>query len=206
MRRGLWLAAATWWLLQLSACGDQPRAKAPVASPSRSTAGSRPTRKSGGVSGQVDGLEGPENAEESRGSARGAEARIITSPTSDKLAERFGKTRALAAQQGSASYYGDSFAGRSTASGAPYQPEGFTAAHRSFPFGTVLRVTRSDGGQSVYVTVTDRGPYGPRGRIVDLSRAAAERLGMLRAGVVKIKLEVVEYGPRKPSKPKRRKR
>jgi rare lipoprotein A len=70
----------------------------------------------------------------------------------------------------------------------------------------VLRVTRSDSGQSVYVTVTDRGPYGPRGRIVDLSRAAAERLGMLRAGVVKIKLEVVEYGPRKPSKPKRRKR
>jgi rare lipoprotein A len=71
------------------------------------------------------------------------------------------------------------------------------------PFGTVLRVTRSDGGQSVFVTVTDRGPYGPRGRIVDLSRAAAERLGMLRAGVVKVKLEVVEYGPRKSRRRKR---
>lgn len=203
MRRGLWLAAATWWLLQLSACGDQPRAKAPAASHRRSTSGPRPTRESGAVSGQTEGLEGPENAEESRGSARAADAHKSTSPTSDKLAERFGKARALSAQQGSASYYGDAFAGRSTASGAPYEPTGFTAAHRSLPFGSVLRVTRSDGGQTVYVTVTDRGPYGPRGRIVDLSRAAAERLGMLRAGVVKIKLEVVEYGPRKPKRRKR---
>jgi rare lipoprotein A len=206
MRRGLWLAAATWWLLQLSACGDQPRARAPGASHGRGLAGPRTTRKSGSVSGQAGDLEGPEDAEESRRSARAADARTITSPTSDKLAERFGKTRALAAQQGSASYYGDAFAGRSTASGAPYEPEGFTAAHRTLPFGTVLRVTRTDGGQSVYVTVTDRGPYGPRGRIVDLSRAAAERLNMMRAGVVKIKLEVVEYGARKPSKPKRKKR
>jgi rare lipoprotein A len=155
------------------------------------------------VSGQLGEAEDPENAEESRGPAHRAEARAITTPSSDKLAERFGKTRALSVQQGSASYYGDSFAGRSTASGASYEPEGFTAAHRSLPFGSVLRVTRSDGGQSVYVTVTDRGPYGPRGRILDLSRAAAERLGMLRAGVVKVKLEVVELGPRKRRRKKR---
>jgi rare lipoprotein A len=71
------------------------------------------------------------------------------------------------------------------------------------PFGTVLRVTRLDGAGRVYVKVTDRGPYGPRGRILDLSHAAAERLGMLRAGVVAIKVEVVEYGP--PRKPRRRK-
>jgi rare lipoprotein A len=61
----------------------------------------------------------------------------------------------------------------------------------------VLRVTRVDGGQTVYVQVTDRGPYGPRGRILDLSRAAAERLDMLRAGVVKVKVEVLELGARK---------
>jgi rare lipoprotein A len=120
----------------------------------------------------------------------------------ERLAERFARARALAVQHGSASYYADKFAGRSTASGAPYEPRGFTAAHRSLPFGTVLRVTRADGGQVVYVRVTDRGPFGPRGRILDLSRAAAEQLGMLRAGVVKIKAEVVEYGPRK----KRRRR
>jgi len=72
------------------------------------------------------------------------------------------------------------------------------------PFGTVLRVTRTDNGQSVYVRVTDRGPYGPRGRILDLSRAAAERLGMLRAGVVKVKAEVVEYGVARKARRRRR--
>jgi rare lipoprotein A len=120
-----------------------------------------------------------------------------------QLAERFARSRPLAAQRGSASYYSDAFAGRSTASGAAYEPRGYTAAHRSLPFGTVLRVTRLDGGQVVYVRVTDRGPYGPRGRILDLSRAAAERLGMLRAGVVKVKCEVMEYGPRKPRRRRR---
>lgn len=122
--------------------------------------------------------------------------------TEQQLAERFAGVRPLAVQHGSASYYADKFAGRSTASGAPYEPRGFTAAHRSLPFGTVLRVTRVDGGQVVYVRVTDRGPFGVRGRILDLSRAAAEQIGMIRAGVVKIKAEVVEYGPRK----KRRRR
>jgi rare lipoprotein A len=71
------------------------------------------------------------------------------------------------------------------------------------PFGTVLRVTRVPGGPSVYVRVTDRGPYGPRGRILDLSRASAERLGMMRAGVAKLKVEVVEYGPPKPRRRRR---
>lgn len=122
--------------------------------------------------------------------------------TSDQLAERFGRARALSVQSGTGSYYSDVFAGRSTASGAPYEPKGFTAAHRNLPFGTILRVTRKDGGQVVYVRVTDRGPYA-RGRILDLSRAAAERLGMLRAGVVKIKVEVLEYGPRKQRRRRR---
>ncbi len=118
--------------------------------------------------------------------------------TSEQLAARFAKARVLAVQLGSGSYYSDAFAGHSTASGVPYEPRGFTAAHRNLPFGTVLRVTRVDGGQTVYVRVTDRGPFAPRGRILDLSRAAAERLGMLHAGVAKIKIEVVEYGPRRP--------
>ena len=117
--------------------------------------------------------------------------------TSEQLGQRYAKARVLAVQQGSGSYYSDAFAGRSTASGAPYEPRGFTAAHRNLPFGSVLRVTRLDGGQTVYVRVTDRGPFGLRGRILDLSRAAAERLGMLRAGVAKIKIEVIEYGPKK---------
>ena len=116
---------------------------------------------------------------------------------------RYATARALTVLTGSASYYADSLAGRSTASGSPYEPSAFTAAHRSLPFGTVLRVTRLEGGQTVYVRVTDRGPYGPRGRILDLSRAAAERLGILRAGVAKIKVEVLEYGPRKTRRRRR---
>ncbi|RYZ10366.1 MAG: septal ring lytic transglycosylase RlpA family protein [Myxococcales bacterium] len=141
------------------------------------------------------GKPGDGQAETSRGGS---------GPSSEQLAQRYARTRALAVQHGSASYYSDALAGRSTASGAPYQPREFTAAHRTLAFGTVLRVTRSDGGPSIYVRVTDRGPFGPRGRIVDLSRAAAEQLGMLRAGVVKVKVEVVEYGPAR--KPRRRRR
>ena len=142
-------------------------------------------------------------AEKQRESSR-ADSQAAASLTNEQLAQRYARTRPLAVQHGSASYYSDAFEGRRTASGAPYERSAFTAAHRSLAFGTVLRVTRSDGGQSVYVRVTDRGPYGPRGRILDLSRAAAEHLGMLRAGVVQVKLEVVEYGP--PRKPRRRRR
>jgi len=103
---------------------------------------------------------------------------------------------------GVAAYYDTNYHGR-TAAGEPYDPHKFTAAHRTLPFGTVLRVTRVGSGQRVYVRVTDRGPYGPRGRILDLSRAAAEHLGMLRAGVAKIEVEVVEYGPRKSRRRRR---
>jgi rare lipoprotein A len=131
-----------------------------------------------------------------------AEPGAATSVSSEQLAARYGHSRVLSVQVGTGSYYADKFAGRSTASGAPYEPEGFTAAHRSLPFGSVLRVTRKDGGQVVYVRVTDRGPF-TRGRILDLSRAAAERLDMLRAGVVSIRVEVLEYGPRKPRKRRR---
>lgn len=96
---------------------------------------------------------------------------------------------------GKATYYSDRLAGRRTASGARYDPRAFTAAHRELPFGSVLLVTRVDTGQSVRVTVTDRGPFGSEERIVDLSRAAAEVLQMIRAGVVPVRLQVLSYGP-----------
>jgi rare lipoprotein A len=204
MRRSPWLVAATAWLLALGACGDQPSPQAPRAGAARGAAATRSGHHEAPANGRSEPAETPENSGEITRAGRGAEARVDPGITSEQLAERYGKARALSLQQGSASYYSDAFAGRKTASGAPYEPQGFTAAHRSLPFGSVLRVTRSDGGQSVYVRVTDRGPYGPRGRILDLSRAAAERLGMLRAGVVKIKVEVVELGPRKPARRRRR--
>jgi rare lipoprotein A len=99
----------------------------------------------------------------------------------------------LATQTGAASFYANSLAGRPTASGAPYDPTAFMAAHREYPFGTVLRVTNPANGRSVEVVVLDRGPF-VAGRIVDLSRVAAESLDMIRQGVVQVIVEVLEWG------------
>jgi rare lipoprotein A len=90
-----------------------------------------------------------------------------------------------------ATFYASRFAGRRTASGERYDPGALTAAHRTLPLGTVVRVTRVDGsGGAVLVRINDRGPYAS-GRIIDLSLAAARRLQMLQAGVVRVRLEVV---------------
>lgn len=91
------------------------------------------------------------------------------------------------AEIGLASYYADRFHGRRTASGERYDREEFTAAHRRLPFGTVVRVTRLANGRSVVVRINDRGPF-VRGRVIDLSYAAAREIGMLRKGVVKVQL------------------
>lgn len=111
--------------------------------------------------------------------------------------------RPLAVFRGQASYYGDSLAGNKTASGERYDPRAFTAAHRTLAFGTLVRVVRPDTGASVTVRITDRGPFVSR-RVLDLSRAAAERLRMIRSGVVEVRAEVVAYGP--PPKRKKRRR
>ncbi len=87
-----------------------------------------------------------------------------------------------------ASYYGYSHAGNMTASGVPFDPTGFTAAHKTLPFGTQLRV--GYGGNSTVVTVNDRGPY-VDGRDVDLSQAAAEMIGLTGAGVAPVQVTVL---------------
>ena len=96
-------------------------------------------------------------------------------------------------QRGRISYYGDDFAGRKTASGEPFDPAALTMAHRTLPFGTRVRVTNLENQRSVDVVVNDRGPY-VTGRIADLSRAAALRIGMFADGVVQALLEVLEPG------------
>ena len=111
-----------------------------------------------------------------------------------ELAERYTKHRALSTLRGEASYYGKAFAGRKTASGETFEPERYTAAHRSLPFGTVLRVTRVGTSSVVYVRVNDRGPFGKKRRIIDLSEAAAGELEMLRDGVCEVRIEVLERG------------
>ncbi len=94
-------------------------------------------------------------------------------------------------QKGRASYYADSLAGNSTASGEPYDPKALTAAHRTLPFGTWVLVSRP-GKAAVRVRINDRGPFGNKDRIIDLSRAAAEELDMVRAGVVEVTVQIVD--------------
>jgi rare lipoprotein A len=92
--------------------------------------------------------------------------------------------------------YGEEFAGRKTASGAIFDPQAMTMAHRTLPFGTRVRVTNLENQRSVEVVVNDRGPA-VRGRIADLSAGAAQRLGMIAHGVVDAILEVIGDGSRK---------
>jgi rare lipoprotein A len=94
-------------------------------------------------------------------------------------------------QRGEASWYGGKFHGRKTASGERFDQRALTAAHRKLAFGTLVRVTNGRNGRSVVVRINDRGPWGRRGAIIDLSRAAAERIGMIRAGIVPVTVEVV---------------
>lgn len=94
-------------------------------------------------------------------------------------------------QRGVASYYAASLHGRRTASGERYDRHALTAAHRTLPFGTVLRVTAERTGLSVIVRVNDRGPFS-KGRVLDLSGAAADRLQIRRRGTAKIRYEIVD--------------
>lgn len=98
---------------------------------------------------------------------------------------------AVANEEGLASYYADSLHGNPTASGEPYDRDAMTAAHRTLAFGTRVRVTDLDNGKSVVVRINDRGPH-VDANIIDLSGAAAEKLGMLDAGKVKVSVEVLE--------------
>lgn len=90
---------------------------------------------------------------------------------------------------GEASYYGSQFQGRRTASGERYDAKKLTAAHRTLPFGTWVTVINLKNGKRVRVRVNDRGPF-TGGRIIDLSRAAAAKIGLIQAGVGRVRIEV----------------
>jgi rare lipoprotein A len=93
-------------------------------------------------------------------------------------------------QEGVASWYGEDYHGRLTASGEVYDMEAMTAAHRTLPFGTVVRVENQANGRNAEVRITDRGPF-IGGRIIDLSRRAARELGMLESGVARARITIV---------------
>jgi rare lipoprotein A len=91
---------------------------------------------------------------------------------------------------GMASYYGDELAGNRTASGERFDPGQLTGAHRSLPFGSMVRVTNVSNGDSVVVRINDRGPFS-RGRVIDISHAAAREIGMHRSGTARVKLALL---------------
>jgi len=99
-------------------------------------------------------------------------------------------------QKGKATWYGNEFHGRTTASGDKFDQNALTAAHKSYPFGTIVRVKNLNNGKTVKVRINDRGPFS-HGRIIDLSRGAARKLDMIQAGVVPVRIEVVKWGPRR---------
>ena len=91
---------------------------------------------------------------------------------------------------GMASYYGNELAGNRTASGERFDPSQLTAAHRSLPFGSKVRVTNTSNGDSVIVRINDRGPFS-HGRVIDVSTAAAREIGMHRSGTARVKLALL---------------
>lgn len=116
---------------------------------------------------------------------------MLFSPCAISHANAPGLAPEAAIAMGEASYYADRFAGKRTASGEAYDPSDFTAAHRSLPFGTRVRVTDVASGRSVVVRINDRGPWG-KGRLIDVSRAAANEIGLARRGRGTVSLALAE--------------
>ncbi len=95
-----------------------------------------------------------------------------------------------AAEVGPASFYADAYQGKPTASGEIFDMHQLTAAHRSLPFGTIVKVSDTENHRSVVVRINDRGPF-VEGRVIDLSLAAAEELQMVKSGLAPVKLEII---------------
>lgn len=106
--------------------------------------------------------------------------------------------------KGKVTFYGDRYKStRITANGDHFNKNTYTAAHKTLPFGTVVKVTNKNNGKSVTVRINDRGPFGP-GRIIDVTPVAARDLDMVRAGVVPCELEIISYPePKKRAKTKK---
>lgn len=96
-------------------------------------------------------------------------------------------------QKGKASFYADKFEGKQTASGEKYKHNKLTAAHKTLPFGTIVKVTNLDNQESVEVRINDRGPF-VEGRVIDLSRSAAEQLKFINQGLADVQIEVIDAG------------
>ena len=116
-------------------------------------------------------------------SASAQEVEIAANPIAELVQE-------TEIDSGVASYYGNELAGNRTASGERFDPGQLTAAHRTLPFGSKVRVTNISTGDSVIVRINDRGPFA-HGRVIDVSRAAAREIGMHRSGTARVKLALL---------------
>ncbi len=121
--------------------------------------------------------------------AADAPAKATTTAGRDRHPElaRAALPQTVLLEVGEASWYGEAFAGRPTASGEPFDPEALTAAHPELPFGTEVTVVNLDNGRHVEVVINDRGPF-IADRIIDLSEAAARLLGFLRDGIAQVRI------------------
>jgi rare lipoprotein A len=111
-------------------------------------------------------------------------------PTHTKKIAKKQKSKINFKEIGIASYYGPKWHGRTTANGEKLNLNELTAAHKSLPFNSIVKVTDLDTGNSIFVRINDRGPY-IRGRIIDLTDSAAKKLGILHKGIARVKIEVV---------------
>ena len=127
----------------------------------------------------------------SAGASGGATADSTSNAAATSTGTATSTSTASSVQVGEASWYGDALAGHRTASGERFNPSAMTAAHRTLPFNTWVEVTRLDTGKTVRVRITDRGPFGRHKRVIDLSKGAAAKLDMIRAGVAEVQLRVV---------------
>ena len=131
--------------------------------------------------------------------AQPASAPAATAPSAPAAKAAPEKASTADASDGKVAHYGRKFAGRKTASGERFNPNAMTMAHKTLPFGTMVRVTNLKNKKSVVVRVNDRGPSTPD-RVGDLTTGAARKIGMLRSGVIDAKLEVVGKGKMRKAK------
>ena len=192
--RVAWLPAVL--LAALTGCHKHPKQVTQTAPPPLPSSGAdrravRPVHLGNGTGRpRTNGEDGSVARGSSAGSATG------TLPGQPSI----GTGKALSSEVGLASWYGPPYAGRRGADGTVYDQNAMTAAHLTLPLGTVVRVTNLTNNQSVVVRVTDRGPF-VRGRIIDLSLAAAKESGVYRAGVVKVRVEAFSAPPLRPNTP-----
>ena len=108
------------------------------------------------------------------------------------LRAQTGPAATVKKQTGTAVFYSDKLHGHALTSGEKYDKNALTAAHRTLPFGTMVRVTNLKNDKSVVVRINDRGPHGPKSQIIDVSGRAAQELNIIKDGRAKVTLEVVE--------------